>query len=114
MHVIKKLTLMLAWGAALPALAGSDKQLLTGGVTQLEGAAGWGPTPWAVIAGYGTCDQIGASASHRRGPRITGWLHGRRRRGACGIASNCPTPASASTPARWARTPAWERICLQL
>ena len=42
MHVIKKLTLLLAWGAALPALAGSDKLLLTGGVTQLEGAAGGG------------------------------------------------------------------------
>ena len=62
MHVIKKLTLMLAWGAALPALAGSDKLLLTGGVTQLEGSAGGGLTPWAEIAGYGTRDQIGASA----------------------------------------------------
>ena len=62
MHVIKKLTLLLAWGAALPALAGSDKLLLTGGVTQLEGAAGGGLTPWAVIAGYGTRDQIGANA----------------------------------------------------
>lgn len=62
MHVIKKMTLLLAWGAALPALAGSDKLLLTGGVTQLEGAAGGGLTPWAVIAGYGTRDQIGANA----------------------------------------------------
>lgn len=44
------------------ALAGSDKLLLTGGVTQLEGAAGGGLTPWAVIGGYGTRDQIGANA----------------------------------------------------
>ncbi len=42
--------------------AGSDKLLLTGGVSQLEGAAGGGLTPWAVIGGYGTRDQIGANA----------------------------------------------------
>lgn len=40
----------------------SGKLLLTGGVTTLEGAAGGGITPWAVIGGYGTRDQIGASA----------------------------------------------------
>jgi hypothetical protein len=40
----------------------SGKLLLTGGVTQLEGAAGGGLTPWAVIGGYGTRDQIGANA----------------------------------------------------
>jgi hypothetical protein len=43
-------------------VAGSDKLLLTGGVTQIEGAAGGGLTPWAVIGGYGTRDQIGANA----------------------------------------------------
>lgn len=36
----------------------------TGGVTQVEGAAGGGLTPWALIAGYGTRDQIGATAFH--------------------------------------------------
>lgn len=41
---------------------GSDKLLLTGGVSQLEGAAGGGLTPWAMIGGYGTRDQIGANA----------------------------------------------------
>ena len=40
----------------------SGKLLLTGGVTQVEGAAGGGLTPWAVIGGYGTRDQIGANA----------------------------------------------------
>jgi hypothetical protein len=62
MRHIKGLTLLLALGTALPALAASDKLLLTGGVSQLEGAAGGGLTPWAVIAGYGTRDQIGGSA----------------------------------------------------
>ena len=36
--------------------ATSDKLLLTGGVSQVEGAAGGGLTPWAVIGGYGTGD----------------------------------------------------------
>jgi hypothetical protein len=44
----------------------SDKLLLTGGVTQIEGAAGGGLTPWAVIGGYGTRDQIGANAFYTR------------------------------------------------
>ena len=39
-----------------------DRLLATGGVTQLEGAAGGGLTPWALMAGYGTDDQIGFSA----------------------------------------------------
>lgn len=41
---------------------GGDKLLLTGGVSQLEGAAGGGLTPWALITGYETADQIGATA----------------------------------------------------
>jgi hypothetical protein len=39
----------------------SGKLLLTGGVSQIEGAAGGGLTPWATIGGYGTNDQIGAT-----------------------------------------------------
>ncbi|MEO7477671.1 MAG: DUF3034 family protein [Lysobacteraceae bacterium] len=46
--------------------AGSDKLLLTGGVSQVEGSAGGGITPWAVIGGYGTRDQIGANAFYTR------------------------------------------------
>ncbi|MFY8134749.1 MAG: DUF3034 family protein, partial [Aquimonas sp.] len=42
------------------------KLLLTGGVTQVEGAGGGGLTPWALIGGYGTRDQIGASAYYTR------------------------------------------------
>lgn len=41
-------------------LAG-DRLLATGGVTQIEGTGGGGLVPWALIAGYGTDDQIGGS-----------------------------------------------------
>jgi hypothetical protein len=44
----------------------SGKLLLTGGVSQIEGAAGGGLTPWAVIGGYGTRDEIGGNASYTR------------------------------------------------
>lgn len=46
--------------------AGSGKLLLTGGVTQVEGTAGGGLTPWAVIGGYGTRDEIGGNAYYTR------------------------------------------------
>lgn len=44
----------------------SGKLVLTGGGSQLEGSAGGGLTPWAVIGGQGTRDQIGASAFYTR------------------------------------------------
>ncbi len=47
-------------------LATSDKLLLTGGVSEVEGSAGGGLTPWAVIGGYGTQDEIGANAFYTR------------------------------------------------
>ncbi|MEO7433669.1 MAG: DUF3034 family protein [Dokdonella sp.] len=40
----------------------AGKLLLTGGVSQIEGAAGGGIVPWAVIGGYGSPGQIGANA----------------------------------------------------
>lgn len=40
----------------------SGKLLLTAGVSQVEGSGGGGLTPWALIGGYGTRDQIGGSA----------------------------------------------------
>ncbi|MCQ9378143.1 DUF3034 family protein [Methyloversatilis sp. XJ19-49] len=43
-----------------------DRLIATGGVTQIEGAAGGGLNPWAVIAGYGTREQIGATAFRTR------------------------------------------------
>jgi hypothetical protein len=42
------------------------KLLLTGGVSELEGAAGGGITPWAVIGGYGSEGQWGANAFYTR------------------------------------------------
>lgn len=46
----------------MPMLAhAGDRLLATGGVTQIEGSAGGGLMPWAVISGYGTDKQIGGS-----------------------------------------------------
>jgi hypothetical protein len=42
--------------------AGGGRVLATGGVTQIEGAAGGGIVPWALIAGYATRDENGATA----------------------------------------------------
>ena len=42
------------------------KLLLTAGVTQIEGAGGGGLTPWALIGGYGSEGQWGASAFYTR------------------------------------------------
>ncbi len=42
-------------------LSTSNKLLLTGGVSQVEGSAGGGLTPWAVIGGYGTNNEIGGN-----------------------------------------------------
>lgn len=55
------LTCALALGQDALAATGG-KLLLTGGVSQIEGAAGGGLTPWALIGGYGSRDQIGANA----------------------------------------------------
>ena len=43
-----------------------ERLLATGGVMQIEGSAGGGLTPWALIAGYGTREEIGASAFYTR------------------------------------------------
>ena len=42
--------------------ADTGKLLLTGGVSTIEGAAGGGLTPWAVIGSNATADEIGGSA----------------------------------------------------
>jgi hypothetical protein len=44
------------------AVAGEGKLLATSGVTQVEGAGGGGIVPWATLSGYGSRDEIGASA----------------------------------------------------
>lgn len=52
------------WFGAGPASASrpGSKLLATGGVSQFEGAAGGGLTPWALIGGYGTQEEIGLTA----------------------------------------------------
>lgn len=58
-------TTLLATSAALaPAAAWADtgKLLLTGGVSTIEGAAGGGLTPWAVIGSNATDEETGATA----------------------------------------------------
>ena len=63
------LALALSAGAAQAQDTGrgtSGKLLLTGGVSQVEGAGGGGLTPWALIGGYGSRDQIGANAYYTR------------------------------------------------
>jgi hypothetical protein len=42
-------------------VSAGDRLLATGGVMEVEGAAGGGLTPWALIAGLGTETQAGAS-----------------------------------------------------
>ena len=42
-------------------LLAGERLLATGGVMQIEGSAGGGLTPWALIAGYGTREEIGAA-----------------------------------------------------
>ncbi len=46
---------------AAPAM-GAGKLLLTGGVSSIDGAAGGGLTPWAVIGSYATQGEFGATA----------------------------------------------------
>ena len=54
---------LLAFASAGAVNAG-DRLIATGGVSEIEGAAGGGIVPWAVIAGYGTRNQISATAFH--------------------------------------------------
>lgn len=50
----------------LAAQAGDGRLLATGGATQVEGSAGGGLVPWAVISGYATREQSGATAFYTR------------------------------------------------
>ncbi len=56
------LYLMSAVASAAPVLLPDNSRLLaTGGAIQIEGQAGGGIVPWAVLAGYGSSDDIGAA-----------------------------------------------------
>ncbi|MES2942491.1 MAG: DUF3034 family protein [Pseudomonadota bacterium] len=62
----KKLAVTLVAASAaffgVEARADTGKLLLTGGVSSIDGAAGGGLTPWAVIGSNATDEEIGASA----------------------------------------------------
>lgn len=54
--------LAVALACAVGVASAGDRLVVTGGAQQVEGAAGGGLVPWALIAGYGTRDQVGGSA----------------------------------------------------
>lgn len=57
---IAALSTLLAQGHTTA--AAGDRLEWTGAVTQVEGSAGGGLVPWALIGGLGTDDEVGASA----------------------------------------------------
>ena len=54
--------ILLSIGMASNHIMAGERLLATGGVMQIEGSAGGGLTPWALIAGYGTREEIGATS----------------------------------------------------
>ena len=66
-HKLKSIafSLGLVFGLSLMGASAADaggRLLATGGATQIEGSAGGGIVPWALISGYGTEDEIGGTA----------------------------------------------------
>lgn len=49
-----------------PMRHGNSKLLLTGGVSTIDGAAGGGLTPWAVVGSYAAAGELGATAHATR------------------------------------------------
>lgn len=66
---LARLALLLAFSTTVSA-AGlpepGSRLPATGGVSQIEGAGGGGLTPWALITGYGSRDQVGVTVFHTR------------------------------------------------
>ncbi len=62
----RTLAIVLCLSGVGAAQADDGRLLATGGATQIEGAAGGGIVPWAVIAGYGTREQHGGTAFYSR------------------------------------------------
>lgn len=60
--LVRVVVLIAALLAGASAAHAGGRLLATGGVTQIEGAAGGGIVPWALISGYGTRDEVGVSA----------------------------------------------------
>ena len=59
----KATALLVAMFCATVAQADTGKLLLTGGVSSIDGAAGGGLTPWAVIGSNATDGEVGISAN---------------------------------------------------
>lgn len=64
MNKVKNAVLLgtLSLLASMSSFAGNSRILATGGASTVEGAAGGGIVPWAVIAGYGSQGEWGATA----------------------------------------------------
>ena len=50
-----------AYAGPVPFPEGGGRLLVTGGVTEIEGSGGGGLSPWALIGGYGTADEVSAN-----------------------------------------------------
>ena len=62
MNLLQPLAIfLLGLVVVIQAKAGDGKLIATAGTTQLEGAAGGGIVPWAVLAGYDSREQVSAS-----------------------------------------------------
>lgn len=59
---IKALLCLLLLLGIVPAFAEGSRVVATGGGTMIEGSAGGGIVPWAVINGYGSSDEWSATA----------------------------------------------------
>ena len=61
-HILGHAAIVLLTLLSAAAASAGERLVATGGLTQVEGAAGGGLVPWALIAGYGTRNEVGASA----------------------------------------------------
>lgn len=61
MKIVFQYVLLIALLHAPVSVLAGGRLLATGGVTQIEGSGGGGLTPWALISGYGTRDEIGVT-----------------------------------------------------
>ncbi len=59
--MIRQAACLIVLCLPLAAQAGGGRLLATGGLIQLEGSAGGGLVPWAVLSGYGTADESGGT-----------------------------------------------------
>lgn len=65
-HILRarfSISLILVLSVSLAQAETGGRLLATGGAVSVEGTAGGGITPWAVLAGYGTNDQYGCAAA---------------------------------------------------